>query len=194
MSDSPTTTATTRDRQVAGQPFPAAGTYTIDASHSTVQGVVKHLMVSKVRAGFKSFNGTITVAEDATASGVQVTIDAASIDTGDDKRDGHLKSGDFLEVEKYPELTFRSTSVRDGWTVIGDLTIAGTTRQVELDTEYLGTFKSPMGPTVAAFSATTKLDREDFGITWNAPMETGGVLVSKDVKIELEIQATLDEG
>lgn len=187
------TDTATLDRQVAGQPFPAVGTYTIDASHSTVQAIARHLMVSKVRGDFTEFSGTVTVGEEPTGSGVQVTIDAASIDTRDDKRDGHLRSPDFLDVENHPELTFRSTSVDPGWKVTGDLTIRGTTVPVVLDVEYLGTFKSPMGPTVAAWTATTKINREDWGITWNAPMEAGGVLVAKELTIELEIQATKDE-
>lgn len=191
MSDTATTTL---DRTVQGQPFPAVGTYAFDVAHSTVQGQVKHLMVSKTRVLFKQFEGTITVAEDPAAASVEVTIQADSIDSRDEKRDGHLKSPDFLEVEQYPHITFRSTAVEPGWKVIGDLTIKDVTRQVVLDTEYLGTFKSPMGPTVAAWSAETTLNREDFDVTWNAPMETGGVLVGKDVKIELEIEAVLQEG
>ncbi len=189
-----TDTATTLDRIVDGQPFPATGTYTFDVSHSTVQGVVKHLMVSKVRVGFNAFDGTITVADDPAGSGVSVDIDVSSINTRDENRDQHLRSNDFLDIEQFPTITFRSTRVEGDWTVVGDLTIKGVTKEVVLDTEYLGTFKSPMGPTVAAFSATTQINREDFGVTWNAPMEAGGVLVGKDVKIELEIQAHLQEG
>lgn len=189
-----TDTATTLDRQINGQPFPAAGTYTIDNSHTTVQGVVKHMLVSKVRVAFNEVGGTIVVGEQPTDSSVEVAIKAASVDSRDENRDGHIRSGDFLDVETYPEITFRSTGVSPGWAITGDLTIRDTTRPVVLETEYLGTFKSPMGPTVAAFSASTSINREDFTITWNAPMEAGGVLVSKDVKIELEIQAILQEG
>ncbi|MEE8599471.1 YceI family protein [Euzebya tangerina] len=186
-----TTATATLDRSVDGQPFPAVGTYEIDAAHSQVQGIVRHLKVSKVRANFTDFAGTITVAEEPTRSGVQIAIAASTVDTRNADRDAHLRSGDFLDVEQFPEITFRSTSVEPGWRVTGDLTIAGVTRSVVLDTEYLGTHKSPMGPTIAAFEATTTINREDFGITWNAPMEAGGVLVSKEVKIELEIQAAL---
>lgn len=182
------------DRIVDGQPFPAVGTYSIDPSHSTVQAVARHLMVSKVRGGFTSFSGTITVGEAVADSGVQVTIDAASISTREEKRDEHLRSADFLDVETHPQLTFRSTRVEKGFTVHGDLTIAGTTKEVALDTDYLGTYKNPWGQTVAAFSATTKINREDWGMTWNAPLEAGGVLVGKELTIELEIEATLDEG
>lgn len=186
--------STALDRTVDGQPFPAAGTYSIDPAHSTVQAVARHLMVSKVRGGFSAFEGTITVGEEIADSGVQVTIQAGSIETRDEKRDGHLKSPDFLDVESFPELTFRSTGVEKGFSVAGDLTIRGVTRPVELATDYLGTFKNPWGQTVAAFSASTTINREDFGMTWNAPLEAGGVLVGKDLTIELEIQAALQEG
>lgn len=189
-----TTSAPALDRTVEGQPFPAAGTYTIDASHSTVEAIARHLMVSKVRGRFGTFSGTITVGETPAESGVQVTIDASSIDSGDAKRDEHLRSPDFLDVDSHPELTFRGTRVDKGWAVTGDLTIRGTTREVTLDTDYLGTFKNPWGHTVAAFSAKTTINREEFGIVWNAPLEAGGVLVAKDLKIELEIQAVLQEG
>lgn len=190
MSD----TATTLDRQVNGLPAPTPGTYAIDPSHSTVQGVVKHMLVSKVRVGFTDVAGTIVVAEDPSASRVEVVIKTASVDSRDANRDGHIRSGDFLDVETYPEMTFRSTAITPAWEITGDLTIRDTTKPVVLQTEYLGTFKSPMGPTVAAFSASTTINREAFDITWNAPMEAGGVLVSKDVRIELEIQAILQEG
>lgn len=189
-----TDTATTLDRQVQGQPFPAVGTYDVDLSHSTIQAVAKHLMVSKVRGSFSRFSGTVTVAEDPADSAVQITIEADSIDTRDEKRDGHLRSPDFLDVETYPSLTFTSTRVQGSWTVVGDLTIRDTTKEVALDVEYLGTFKNPFGQTIAAFSATTTINREEFGMTWNAPLEAGGVLVGKDLKIEIEIQAALQEG
>ena len=191
MSD--TATTATLDRQVTGQPCPAVGTYDVDQSHSTVQATAKHLMVSKVRGSFTAFEGTVVVAEDPAAASVHITIDAASIDTRDTKRDEHLRSPDFLDVERFPNLTFRSTRVEEGWKVIGDLTIRDTTREVVLDTEYLGTFKNPFGQTVAAFSATTTINREAFGMTWNAPLEAGGVLVSKDLKVEIELQAALQE-
>lgn len=189
-----TDTATTLDRTVQGQPFPATGIYAFDVPHSTVQGVVKHMIVSKTRVLFKQFEGTITVAEYPADSSVEVTIDAASIDSRDEKRDAHLKSPDFLDVERFPNITFRSTRIEPGWKVVGDLTIRDLTREVVLDTEYLGTYKSPMGPVVAAFSAEATLNRDEFDVTWNAPLETGGVLVGKDVKVELEIQAIRQEG
>ena len=189
-----TQTLSTLDRTLNGRPFPQAGTYSIDASHSTVQAVARHLVVSKVRGGFSDFGGTVTVGQELSDSRVEVRIAAASIETREEKRDEHLRSGDFLDVENHPDLTFRSTRVEDGFTVVGDLTIRGTTRQIVLKTDYLGTFKNPWGQTVAAFSATTTINREDFGMVWNAPLEAGGVLVGKELKIELEIQAALDEG
>jgi polyisoprenoid-binding protein YceI len=183
----------TLDRTVDGKPVPVPGTFVIDPSHTTVQGIVKHMMVSKVRVEFSGVAGTIVVADDPKASSVEVTIAVDTINSRDDKRDAHLKSADFLDAETFPAITFKSTSIDDGWTITGDLTIRDVTKPVVLETEYLGTYKSPMGPTVAAFSATTSINREEFGITWNAPMEAGGVLVSKDVKIELELQANLQE-
>lgn len=191
MSDTATTPL---DREIDGSTVPAAGTYSIDLAHSSAQGVVKHMLVSKARVSFTDFGGTIVVAEEPADSTVEVAIKAASIDSRDANRDSHIRSGDFLDVETFPEINFRSTSVAPGWAISGDLTIRDKTLPVVLDTEYLGTFKSPMGPTVAAFSATTSINREEFDITWNAPMEAGGVLVGKDVKIELEIQAILQEG
>lgn len=185
---------TALDRTVDGHPFPAAGTYAIDPSHSSVTAVARHLVVSKVRGGFTRFAGTVVVGDAPAASSVEIAIDATSIDTRDAKRDEHLRSPDFLDVDRFPQLTFRSTRVEGRWTLVGDLTIRDTTREVALDVEYLGTSRSPFGQTVAAFSATTTIDREAFGITWNAPLETGGVLVGKDLRIEIELQAALQEG
>lgn len=188
-----TVTNQSLDTTYNGQPFPAAGVYEIDGAHSSVEAVARHLMVAKVRGRFSDLAGTITVGQTPEESGVEVSIKAESIDTREAQRDNHLRSPDFLDVENHPELTFRSTGVDEGWKVHGELTIRGTTRPVTLDTQYLGTFKSPMGPTVAAFSASTTINREEFGMTWNAPMETGGMLVGKDLKIELEIQAALQD-
>lgn len=187
-------TQTLTPREVAGQPFPATGTYAIDANHSTVEAVARHLVVSKVRGSFGSFGGTVTVAERPEDSRVDVQIDAASIDTRSPDRDGHLRSPDFLDAEQHPTLTFASTAVRpagDGWIVSGDLTIRGVTRPVDLRTTYLGTHDSPFGQTVAAWSAQTEITREEWGITWNAALESGGVLLGPKLKIELEIQAAL---
>ncbi|MTV25218.1 YceI family protein [Nitriliruptoraceae bacterium ZYF776] len=173
---------------------PEVGTWTIDASHSRVGFTVRHLGFSKVRGAFKSFEGTITVAEDVASSKAEVTIQADSFDSGDEGRDGHVRGEDFLDVEKFPTLTFVVTDVRhvegNEYVVAGDLTIRGVTKPVELATEFLGSDVDPFGNTKAAFEATTEIDREAFGLTWNAALESGGVLVGKKVTIELEVQAT----
>jgi len=172
--------------------LPAAGTWAIDTSHSTVEFVVRHMMVSKVRGRFADFGGAIQITDDPALSSVEVTMQAASIDSHDRARDDHLRSPDFLAVDEYPELTFRSTKVEGGgaeWRVTGDLTIKGVTRPVVLDVEYNGVSKDPWGGERAGFSATTEIDREEFGLTWNVAIETGGVVVGKKVKIELEIEA-----
>jgi polyisoprenoid-binding protein YceI len=172
--------------------LPEAGTWTIDPTHTVVGFMAKHLMVTKVRGSFKAFSGTITVGDTAEASSVEVSIDAASIDTGTADRDNHLRTGDFLDVETFPALTFVSTSVRangSGYSVDGDLTIRDTTKAVTLEMTFDGIATDPWGNTKAAFTATTSINREDWGLTWNVPLETGGLLVSKDVKIEIEVQA-----
>jgi len=171
--------------------LPATGTWAIDAAHSSVEAVAKHLVVSKVRGRFSRFEGTIVVADALEDSTVDVTIDAASIDTNDEQRDGHLRSEDFLDVENHPTLTFRSSSVKeagDHYVIPGELTIRGVARPVELEVEYLGVVTDPWGNAKAGFSATTTIDREEFGITWNAALETGGVLVGKNLKIEIDLQ------
>jgi len=174
--------------------LPQTGTWTIDPSHSSVEFIAKHLVVSKVRGRFDSFSGTIGVADPVEESKVEVSIDAASINTGDPDRDGHVKSGDFLDVERFPQLTFRSTGShrRDEqtWSVPGELTIRDTTKPVTLDVEYLGVFVDPWGNEKAAFTASTELDREEFGVTWNQALETGGVLVGNKVKLEIDVQLT----
>jgi polyisoprenoid-binding protein YceI len=172
--------------------LPEAGTWTIDPTHTVVGFMAKHLMVTKVRGSFKAFSGTITVGDTAEASSVEVSIDAASIDTGTADRDNHLRTGDFLDVETFPALTFVSTSVRanrSGYSVDGDLTSRDTTKAVTLEMTFDGIATDPWGNTKAAFTATTSINREDWGLTWNVPLETGGLLVSKDVKIEIEVQA-----
>jgi polyisoprenoid-binding protein YceI len=173
--------------------LPETGTWAVDASHSSIEFVAKHLVVSKVRGRFQAFTGSLVVAEPIEHSTVEVTIDAASITTNDEGRDGHLRSGDFLDVEAHPTLTFRSTGAQhrsgDEWTIPGELTIRGVTQPVELDVAYLGVFVDPWGNQKAAFSASTEIDREAFGLTWNQALEAGGVLVGRTVKIELDVQA-----
>ena len=180
-------------RTVNGIEAPAPGTWEIDPAHSELSFVARYLMVTKVRGGFTEFSGTLHIAEAPEESWVEVTIKAASIDTGTPDRDKHLRSADFLDVERFPELRFRSTKVEliggTGLKVSGDLTIRDVTKPVVLDAEFQGIAKDPWGGTRAAFSATTEIDREEFGASWNVALETGGWLVSKKVRLELEAQA-----
>lgn len=172
----------------------AKETWKFDPSHSNVGFSVRHLMVAKVRGHFSSWNGTLEVDEEnPAASHVEVSIDAGSIDTKEADRDKHLKSADFLNADEFPHITFKSTKVeRKGKTdllVTGDLTIRGTTRPVTLDVEYAGRAKDPWGGERAGFSATTSINRKDFGLEWNVALETGGFLVGDKVDIVLEIEA-----
>lgn len=165
----------------------------IDLSHSSVQFTVRHMMLSKARGRFETFSGTVELDEaNPAASAVSVQIEAASINTKDEKRDGHLKSPDFLNTEAFPTLTFTSkrVDVTDAThaRIVGDLTIRDVTKEVVLDTEYLGQAKAPWGTTSAGFSATTTINRKDWGLTWNVILETGGVLVGEEVTIEIEIE------
>ncbi|MEV4581875.1 YceI family protein [Nonomuraea jabiensis] len=173
--------------------IPAAGTYNLDVAHTRIGFMVKHMMVSKVRGHFGSFSGSVTIAENPLESSAELTIQAASIDTGVADRDGHLRSDDFLATEKFPTITFRSTRVvghsGDEFTVVGDLTVRDVTKEVELTVEYGGAGTNPWGAPVWGFSITTEFDREEFGLTWNQALETGGVLVGKKVKIEIEGEA-----
>lgn len=181
-------------RTVANTQVPAVGTWAIDQSHSTTSFVVRHLGLAKVRGGFGGLSGNIVVAEKPEDSAVQVEIDAASIDTGDAGRDDHLRSPDFLDVGSYPHLTFSSTGVAQvggEWKVTGDLGIHGVTKGVELDVTFEGAATDPWGGSRIGLSATTEFNREDFGLTWNQALETGGFLVGKQVKVEIEIEAVL---
>jgi polyisoprenoid-binding protein YceI len=188
-----TTAPQTSTRKFKGLDIPEAGTFAVDTSHSAAAFAVRHLMVSKTKGRFTDFAGEINIDDDPLKSSVAVTIQAASITTGDEQRDGHLRSADFLDVDNHPTLEFKSTSVRhakgDKFVVDGELTVRGVTKPVTLDLEYAGTIVDPWGGQRAAFSATTKINREDFGLTWNQALETGGVLVGKDVSIDLEVEA-----
>ncbi|VTR78160.1 MULTISPECIES: YceI family protein [Cellulomonas] len=169
-----------------------AGTWTIDPSHTEASFTVRHAGISKVRGTVAVTSGTITVADDLALSGVTAALDPSTISTGDAGRDGHLKSADFFDLEKFGEWTFASTAVRaDGedYVVTGDLTINGVTKSVDLATEFGGSATDPFGNQRAGFSASTTISRKDFGITWNAALETGGVLVSDKVVVSLEISA-----
>lgn len=173
--------------------IPEPGTYSIDVAHSQVGFVVKHMMVSKVRGRFGAFEGQVTVADDPADSSVEVTVDLASIDTRDPKRDEHLRSADFFTVEEHPTMTFRSTKVShdraNRWIVDGDLTILGVTRPLQLEVEFEGAAKDPWGGTRIGFSAKGEVNREDYGMTFNSALETGGVLIGKRAAIEIEVEA-----
>ncbi len=185
--------AATERRVVDGVQLPAPGTYVLDPFHTRIGFIARHLMVTKVRGNFAEFDGSITIGETPDASTAQATMKAVSIETGAPDRDAHLRSGDFLEAEKYPELTFANARVLgqkgSKFTVAGDLTIKGVTKQVELAVELDGVVTDPFGNEKLAVSARTEINREDFGMTWNAALETGGVLVSPKVIIEIEAQA-----
>jgi polyisoprenoid-binding protein YceI len=169
-----------------------AGKYKVDPAHSAVEFVARYLMLTKVRGRFGDVEGTFEIAEQPEQSKVDVVIQTASIDTGDETRDGHLRGEDFLDVENFPTIEFHSTQVEpteDGAKVTGDLTVKGVTRPIVLDVEYTGTSGDPWGNTRLGFNAESEIDREDWGLTWNVAIESGGVLVGKRVKIELSISA-----
>jgi polyisoprenoid-binding protein YceI len=168
--------------------------WNIDAAHSGVNFSIRHMVVSKVRGRFAKYTGTVTVDDgDLTRSVVEATIDASSIDTGAPQRDAHLRSPDFFDVEKFPELRFRSQRIERledaRYRVVGELTVRDVTREVSLDVEYGGRAKDPWGNERIGFVAKAALDRKDFGLGWNQVLEAGGVLVGDRVEIELEVQA-----
>ena len=188
MEDALTTSTST---QIPGY---VVGTWDIDPVHSDVSFTVRHMMVSKVRGRFATFSGEIVTAEDFTGSTVSATIDASSIDTGNEQRDAHIRSADFFDVGNYTEMTFRSTAVRtDGadWTVEGDLTIKGITKPVTLELELNGFGPDAYGGTRAGFSAKTEISRKAFGVDIDMPMDGGGVVVADKINVELEIEAVL---
>ena len=168
------------------------GIWTIDPSHSAITFVARHLVITKVRGTFGEVSGTLTITEDKLASAVEATIGMASITTGDDSRDGHLKSAEFFDVENHPTMTFVSTGLRgDGaeYVLTGDLTIKGITKTLELDLEFEGVSPDPWGGTRVGFSAVGTINRRDFGLDFDVKLDTGGALVSEKIKIELEVQA-----
>jgi polyisoprenoid-binding protein YceI len=171
----------------------ALATWTIDASHSGIHFSIRHLVIAKVRGKFTKFGGTIELDEaDMTNSKVNVEIETASIDTAEEKRDGHLKSPDFFEVEKFPKATFVSKSIKkngDDYAVTGAFTLHGVTHDVTLQATFEGKGKDPWGGERVAFGAKTSLNREDFGLKWNQALEAGGVLVGTKVDLELEVEA-----
>ncbi|MCI0633837.1 MAG: YceI family protein [Actinobacteria bacterium] len=178
-------------REAEGIALPTVGKWEIDPNHTTVEFVARH-MLTKVRGRFREVSGGIDIAERPEDSRVEVEIAAASIDTNTAMRDDDLRSERFLDVERFPRLTFSSTALRSiegtRFELAGDLTIRDVTREVVLDCEYIGSQPDPYGNTVASFSAKTEIDREDFGMTWNVVMDAGSVLVGKRVQIELEIE------
>ena len=176
----------------------AVSTWSIDPMHSGAEFAVKHMMVSTVKGRFRSLSGAIRLDEaHPENSFVTATIDTASIDTGVDQRDEHLRSADFFEVERFPEITFRGTRVEhvEGtrWRITGELTIRDVTKEVLLDTEYEGQIKDAYGKQRVAFSADTELNRKDFGLNWNGLIEAGGVVVSDKVRVTLNIAAVREE-
>lgn len=167
------------------------GTWTLEGQHTKIGFVAKHLMVTKVRGHFDEFDGTVTIADDLSDSAIEVRIDASSITTGAADRDEHLRSGDFLDLANYPQLKFASTEISQNGTdfeITGDLTIRDVTKPITLEASYDGTVTDPWGNDRVAFSARADMNREDWGLTWNAALEGGGWLVSKDVVLEIEGQ------
>lgn len=170
------------------------GEYTLDPEHSRLGFVARHAMVTKVRGSFNDFEGTVSVdGENPEQSSARVTIKTGSIDTRNEQRDGHLRTNDFLDVEKYPEITFVSTGIRQTgettFDVTGDLTIKDVTKSVTIPFEYQGSATDPFGNFRVGFDGQITIDRKDFNVTWNAPLEAGGVLVSEKVVLEFEISA-----
>ncbi|HLI44844.1 MAG TPA: YceI family protein [Acidimicrobiales bacterium] len=181
------TASTTLSRDLTGD-------YTIDPAHTRLGFVARHAMVTKVRGQFTSFEGTIHAdAEEPSRSSVSVTIDVASVDTGNEMRDNHLRTNDFFDIEHYPTITFTSTAIRQTapttFEVTGDLTIRGVTRSVTFELELTGAVKDPFGNDRIGFEGSLVVNRKDFGVNWNAPLEAGGVLVSEKVTLELDVAA-----
>jgi polyisoprenoid-binding protein YceI len=182
---------TTEATQTVSQ---AQTVWAVDPAHTLVEFSVKHMMVTTVKGRFSDVEGTITGSLDnPTEAQVEVTIKADSIDTRNEQRDGHLKSPDFLEVEKYPTITFKSNRIeqisKEHYKVLGELTIKDVTKEVELDAAVNGVGKTPFGTEIVGISAETIITRQDFGLTWNVALETGGVLVGNTAKISIEVEA-----
>jgi polyisoprenoid-binding protein YceI len=181
-------------RVIDGVTLPVAGTWTIDPGHADVAFVGRHFMITKIRGRFTDVRGVLQFGEDPRDSSVEVAIGMASVESGSEARDEHLRSAEMFDVARYPEATFRSTSVEwsgTSGTVHGDLTIHGVTRDVALAVRFEGSARDPWGADRAVFSARTTIIREDFGITWNMALETGGLLVSKDIDVEIEVETVL---
>ena len=170
----------------------ATGTYVIDPAHTEVGFTARHAMVTKVRGRFTEVEGTLVFGEDGESSSTRATIQTSSVTTGSPDRDAHLRSGDFFDVEQFPTISFRSTGVRavgDDYVIEGDLTIKDVTKPVTLKVEFGGAATDPFGNSRVGFSAETDVEREDWGLTWNAALDSGGVLVSKKIKLTLDVSA-----
>jgi len=195
MIDPGTQTQTRLTRTVDGAELPVPGSYAIDVSHSAVEFVVRHLGLAKVRGRFRAFHGSIEIADRPEESTVTVDIDLASIDTFEPNRDERLRTNDFFDVPNHPTMSFRSTRVTGSgtnWSVEGDLTLRGATNPVTLDVTFEGAGGDPWGGQRIAFSASGEIDREQWGVSWNQPLETGGFVIGKKVKLELEVEALKD--
>jgi polyisoprenoid-binding protein YceI len=190
-----TTTPTSSGSSPArrSQPATASSTYALDSVHTSIGFLARHLMVAKVRGRFTEFTGSIIVADDPLRSRAETTIQTTSVNTYSDQRDAHLRTTDFFDSDRYPAMTFRSANAIAGeasrFAVEGQLTIKDVTRPIQLDVEYHGVVTDPWGQQRIALTATTEIDRRDFGLTWNAPLEGGGVLIGNTVKIEIEAEA-----
>lgn len=178
-------------RTVAGVELPAPGTWTVDPGHAEIGFVGRHFGLTKVRGRFTGLDATVIVGDDIATSTIEVSIDMASVSSGDQTRDDHLRSADLFDVENHPVATFRSTAIEPhgaAGTVAGDLTIKGITRRVTLDVAYLGHARDPWDNERAVFSASTMINREDWDLTWNMVLEAGGLLVSKEIRLEIEVE------
>lgn len=178
-------------RTVDGVELPGAGVWKLDRGHAEVAFVGRHLMLTRVRGRFRDVEATVELDEDPTHVRVEATVGVASVDTGDDTRDGHLRSADLFDVERHPTATFRSTTVElqgSRGAVPGDLTIRGVTRPVELQVSFLGAVVDPWGNQRAAFEAAASIDREDWGLTWNVALDAGGLLVSRRIDLDIHVE------
>lgn len=178
-------------RTIAGVEVPAAGTWKVDPGHAEVGFVGRHLVFTKVRGRFTGIDATVEIADHPEDSRIEATVEMATVDSGDQTRDDHLRSPDLFDVERWPTATFRSTAI--SWagtagTMTGELTVKDVTRPVTLDVEFLGALVDPWGNDRAAFDAHGRINREDWGLTWNMVLESGGLLVSKEIDLEVHVE------
>jgi polyisoprenoid-binding protein YceI len=189
-------TPVTATRTIGTVAVPAAGAWSIDPGHTSVEFVGRHFMLTKIRGRFANVTGTVVIADDPAESSVSVLIDMTSVESGSQERDAHLRSADFFDVEHHPTATFESIDMDwhggDRAVVHGELTIVGVTREVALDVRFVGGTPDPWGNLRSVFSARAELDREDWGLTWNMPLEAGGLLVSKRIQLEIESELIRD--